>query len=66
MNVVDFGEKVGAHGSVRVLPVAETVAVVAWVAAEVDDDAHKDQTDKGHNFDAAEPELELSEYADAE
>ena len=66
MDVVHFREEIGAHGSIRVLPVAEAVTVMFWVTAEVDDDTHEDEPNKGNDFYAAEPELELAEYTDAE
>ena len=59
-----FGEEVAAHGSIGVLPVAEAITIVVWVAAEVDDDTHEDEADEGNNLYGAEPELELAEYAD--
>ena len=66
MDVVHFREEIGAHGSIRVLPVAEAVTVMFWVTAEIDDDTHEDEPNKGNDFYAAEPELEFSEDTNTE
>lgn len=47
-------------------PVAETNAVMMWVAAKINDNAHQEQPDKCYHFDTAEPELELSKDSDTE
>lgn len=64
--VVNLVLEVRTHGTVWRLPVPEAQTIVLWVAAEVDDDAHEQKADKRDNLDATEPELKLSENADAE
>lgn len=66
MLVMHFAEEVGTHGTVLVTPVAEADAVVAWIASEVDNDAHEDEADEGDDLDATKPELELSEDTDTQ
>ena len=64
--VVDLGLDIRTHGPMWGFPVAETDAVVLRVTSEVDDDAHENETDECDDLDAAEPEFELAEDADAE
>ena len=66
MLVLNGGREVLAHRAVWVIPVPETDAVVARVSTKIDDDAHKEQANEGDDLDAAEPEFELAEDADAE
>lgn len=64
--VVHLALQVSTHWAVGVIPVTEPDAVMPWVPAKVDDDAHEEQTYEGDDLDAAEPEFELAENPDTE
>ena len=64
--VVDLCEEIRSHRSVWVLPVAEAIAIVVWITAEVDDNTHEDESDEGYHLYGAEPVFEFTEYTDAE
>ena len=64
--VVDLVLKVLAHGAVGMVPIPEAKTVMLGVTTEVDDDTHEQQADQTDDFDAAEPEFQLSEYPHTE
>ena len=66
MVVVNLAVQVCAHGSVRVFPISEPVPVMFGIAAKINDDTHKEETNEGENLQAAKPKLELAKDANSE
>jgi len=63
--IVYLLQKIVPHGTSRVLPVAETNAVMLGISAEINHYPHDQETYESYDFDAAKPEFQFSEYPDA-
>ena len=61
-----LAKEVGPHRPIWMPPVAKAVAVVMWVATEVDNDTHDNEANKGDHLDTAKPKLEFAKYTNAE
>lgn len=65
-NVVHLSKEIVGEGSVGWVPVPEADTIVVGITTEVNDKSHYNQTDQRHDFDAAKPEFEFAEDANAQ
>jgi hypothetical protein len=65
-NIMHLSKEVITEGSVRWSPVPEADAIVFGITTKIDDKSHYNEANQRNDFDAAKPEFEFAEDANAQ